>query len=424
MSRVVRDFSPTSTHSPRTAAAQPLTEDGFWNLLMSEQSQTEHPEANPDDQGVPSLPIGFHTIGSEAPAGPKIESGLLVAKPSPSDRRAAKTGDPEPACAHLQGLLALATSASLDSIRIGPPLLRREDVDAPCLALLGSSQPSCLQPVELPVPGIAPQDLLTTAWNTGKPQHPDATEVIDSQGLTPDTQSPPTNDSLRPPTASLQVDETEWMPGRVDGDRVDGRVPPGEVETVSAATPVCEPLLQWNGNGDRLFDLTAWAVGLLSYRGASPAAVAFAPSLNQLTDPQYCAPQLAGAQGTLGAIRPAESHGNQADDSSSPSTPAGEPNVSIPRRPSGSRQDPAAQPPRPELVPSAEPAPPRVVILVVKEDAAVLYVRDYHAPSAGLELVVEHVRRQLMSKSRCVLRVVINGQWQAEPLTGRGSRAD
>lgn len=192
-----------------------------------------------------------------------------------------------------------------------------------------------------------------------------------------------------------------------------------QAEQVGALTEAIEnlpsPVRSWNGVGDRLFDLTAWARGLLSYAGADHALAMWAEPAAPPTSGPVAAGGYDPAVVTGMAVSPAVAH-TKAQYKEPRALPS---EISLRRavdvETQSSTRDPQSVP---EL---AEPAAPRQVLLVVRDDSAVLYVRDYFAQSAGLEQVVEQVRKLLLTRNRAGLRVVINGHWQSTEQIRRGS---
>jgi hypothetical protein len=176
------------------------------------------------------------------------------------------------------------------------------------------------------------------------------------------------------------------------------------------------PIRSWNGDGDRLFDLTAWAQGLLSYASADRALGTRAEPATSMPTRGPVAPGGPGFAIVAGmAVSPAPAH----TEAQNRELRALASEIGFRRAVDVETQTSTRDPPSvPEL---AEPAAPRQVLLVVRDDSAVLYVRDYFAQSAGLELVVEQVRKLLLTRNRAGLRVVINGHWQTTEQIRRGS---
>lgn len=196
-------------------------------------------------------------------------------------------------------------------------------------------------------------------------------------------------------------------PTQVD-DEQDG-APSSAIENLPA------PVRNWSGQGDRLFDLSAWARGLLSYGAADcapsePAESARAQSRGLKKPVEQRLPLVATVAALPGSA-PTEALHRE------PRALTAE----ITRRRAIEVEARTSTPDDLPLLDVAELAPPRQVLLVVREDSAVLYVRDYFAQATGLELVVEQVRKLLLTKNRAGLRVVINGHWQTTEQNRRGS---
>ncbi len=196
--------------------------------------------------------------------------------------------------------------------------------------------------------------------------------------------------------------------------RTQGRTE-GDGARPAASENLPPPVRSWNGNGERLFDLTAWAGGLLSYTTSDHALDVWAelpgaPSRGPRTGREQGHPFVAGM-----AVSPAVTHIEVQHREPRALTSEITPRRAIDVETRSSTRD------APSLPEVADLAPPRQVLLVVREDSTVLYVRDYFAQPAGLELVVEQVRKLLVTKNRAGLRVVINGHWQSTEQIRKGS---
>lgn len=207
------------------------------------------------------------------------------------------------------------------------------------------------------------------------------------------------------PGAGHPVNQMQGVNGQSERDGVLSKA----IENLPA------PVRSWNGDGDRLFDLTAWARGLLSYARAdhalgTPAEPAAAPTRGPL---EAAGPGHSVLTGM--AISPAASRTEAQHRAPRVLTSETAPRRAVDAETRSSARD------APSASEVAELAPPRQVLLVVREDSAVLYVRDYFAQPAGLELVVEQVRKLLLTRNRAGLRVVINGHWQSTEQIRRGS---